>query len=63
MKMAGWKIEVNYGLPTISVTPPEGEGWFIQGEDAGNLIQEAQSSPLSSQVSVEEIILWSASGW
>ena len=63
MKMAGWKIEINYGIPTISVNPPEGEGWFIQGDDASNLIQEAQSSPLANEMVIEDIILWSASGW
>ena len=58
----GQKIEINYSLPYIAINTGF-EEYFFQGDEANNLIEEAQKSKLSNFCTVENIILWQAQGW
>lgn len=50
---------VNWALPTIAVTY-DGEEYFFQGDEAKDMLKEAQSVP---EVAAEDYILWLARGW
>lgn len=55
----GAKVEIDYSLPTVSVTL-EGKEYFFQGEEAVHLLEEAASF---MNVGPEDFILWMARSW
>lgn len=54
----GGKIEINYGLPYVAITQTDGEEWFIQNEEADNLLEE-----IPEDVNDEHYIIWISQGW
>jgi hypothetical protein len=59
----GQTIDINYSLPYVAIDCQDGTEYFFQGEEASNLIKEAEDSKLSKYCSIEDIILWQAQGW
>jgi hypothetical protein len=59
----GQTIDINYSLPYVAIDCQDGTEYFFQGQEASELIQEAESSKLARYCSVEDIILWQAQGW
>ena len=50
-------IEINYGLPYISVGM-NGCEFFSQGEDAGNIIAEAVTASNKTKLAVSTCLIW-----
>jgi hypothetical protein len=55
-------IDINYDIPYVSVCSGE-DTYFFQGEEAGNLIEEATNTSNKFNVSVEDAIIWQAQSW
>ena len=61
---AGTKIvDINYGLPYVGIICPDGSEYFFQGEDAGNLLEEAVTISNKFNVSVEDVLIWQSQSW
>lgn len=55
---AGGHIEINQGLPYVAITMSDGAEYFMQGEEASNLLDE-----VPDWVNEEDYILAQAQGW
>ena len=65
---SGQFVVVDHLLPTVQVNrsgdPEDLENeYFFQGEEACQLIDDAEGSLLHEHLTVEEIIMWQAQGW
>ncbi len=60
---AGATIEINNSLPYVALTMSDGSGYFFQGQEASELIDEHELSASKFNTSVEDSILHSAQGW
>lgn len=54
----GGKIDINRGIPYIAITDCTGNEWFLQGEEAQNLLDE-----IPDNVNEEDYIFWISRGW
>lgn len=62
----GTKIEINYGIPYISIENPNGNSWFFQEHEAAKLIAEAEKAIkecFDGLLSVEDYILAVSQDW
>lgn len=62
MKADGGKVEINYSIPTVRVMNKEAM-WFFQGDEAADLIKDAEESVLKEDIEPEDLILWCSAGW
>ncbi len=61
---AGTKIvDINYALPYVGIVCPDGNEYFFQGEEAGNLLEEAVATSNKFNVSVEDVLIWKSQSW
>ena len=58
-KAEGQSVNINHSLPWVEVNLYN-QVYFLQGEEASNLLDECESMPC---VSEEDFILWQAQGW
>lgn len=55
----GWSVEIELGLPMVSIINPDGETeWFFQEHEAQDLLDEVPDN-----VNEEDYLLWSSAGW
>lgn len=57
-KSRGGSVEINYKLPTVSVTLGNGDNFFFQGDEASDLLEE-----IPENMSEEDYLLGTAIGW
>lgn len=57
-KSKGGFVEINYKLPTVSVTLGNGDNFFFQGDEASDLLEE-----IPENMSEEDYLLGTAIGW
>ena len=57
-KSKGGSVEINYKLPTVSVTLGNGQNFFFQGDEASDLLDE-----IPDNMSEEDFLLGTAIGW
>jgi hypothetical protein len=62
-RKAGQLIDICNKLPYVSIKRGADDEYFFQGEEASNLINEAEHSMLANFCTTEDIILWQAQGW
>jgi len=56
-------IKIDRQLPTVSVDLPGGQSYFFQGEEAEEMLREADNSILAKYFPIEAVILWLSKGW
>jgi uncharacterized protein (DUF4213/DUF364 family) len=56
-------IDINFGLPYIAISLPNGGEYFFQGEEASNLLEEATNTGNKFNVSIEDAIIWQSQSW
>jgi hypothetical protein len=61
-RKSGQTIEINYSLPYVDINGTE-DVYFLQGEEASNLLEEAVNTGNKFSVSVEDAILWQSQSW
>jgi len=62
----GTKIEINYGIPYISIEYSNGNSWFFQEHEAVKLIDEAKKATkefFDGLLSIEDYILVISQDW
>jgi hypothetical protein len=60
---AGQTIEINNNLPYVAIDCNQGDEYFFQGDDAENLLDEAEKASMKFDVSVEDYLLHIVQGW
>ena len=60
MKDKGAVVTINYRLPTVAIDMPTYNNYFLQGQEAEELLKEAEEL---EEVSAEDAILYIASWW
>ena len=66
IKKDGVKIEINYGMPYISIENPNGDSWFFQDYGAARLIDEAKKAIkecFDGLLSIEDYLLVISQDW
>ena len=66
MRESNWSVEINSRLPYVAVECKEtDQEYFMQGEEAQDFLDEVEDSIERNQLDVteEDYILYSASGW
>lgn len=60
----GWHVDINRDIPYVSVEgPDEDQDHFFQGDEAVDLLKEAERGADQFDVYPHEFIIWSAQGW
>jgi hypothetical protein len=59
----GQTIEINERLPYVAINRGNDSDYFFQGEEAVDLLDEAEAAASVFNVSVEDYLLYSAQGW
>jgi hypothetical protein len=62
-RAAGSTIEINHNLPYVAIDMGGESQYFLQGQEASELIDEHELRASKFNVSVEDSILHSAQGW
>jgi hypothetical protein len=62
-RAAGTRIEINTGLPYISIEYTNGENWFFQEHEAQQMLDEIPEWIVDMGLSKEDYILAMAQGW
>lgn len=58
VRRAGGHVEINYGLPCVSVDCPDGSAYFFQEHEAETLLDRVPPN-----VFEDDFILWSSQNW
>ena len=56
-------MDINYSIPYLAVDLPDGKSYYFQGEEAGDILEEATTASNKFNVSLEDAILWMALSW
>jgi hypothetical protein len=56
-------VDVNHSIPYLAIQLPNDKEYHFQGEPAGDILEEATTASNKFNVSLEDAILWLASGW
>jgi hypothetical protein len=59
---AGGYVKINTGLPYVEVTCSNGDEYFFQGEEASQLIEEAENA-LDGGLSITDYIMATSQSW
>jgi hypothetical protein len=59
---AGGFVQFNLMLPYIAITCSNGDDYFFQGEEAENLIHEAENA-LDGDINIVDYLLVISQGW
>lgn len=61
-RKSGITVSVDYSLPYVDINGT-GNVFFLQGEEAANLLEEAVNAGNKFNCSVEDYILYASNGW
>ncbi len=56
-------IDINHGIPYVAIELPNGKEYYFQGEEAGNILEEATTASNKFETSLENTLLWMSNGW
>lgn len=56
-------IDINWGLPYVSINLPTGEEYFFQDEAASEILEQATNTGNKFSVSIENALIWMAQSW
>lgn len=56
-------VDISHSLPYVAIDLPNGKEYFFQGEEAGNILEEATTASNKFETSLEDALLWMANGW
>lgn len=56
-------IDINYGLPYVAINCNDGSEYFFQGEEAGNILEEATTASNKFNTNIENTLIWMAQSW
>lgn len=60
----GWNVEINRAAPYIRVEGPgEGQDHWFQGDEAVDMLKEADTGADKFDVQAHEYLIWVAQGW
>jgi hypothetical protein len=61
-RKAGQNIEINFGLPYVSINRID-TVYFFQGDEASNILEEAINAGNKFNCSTEDYLLYISQGW
>ena len=56
-------IDINTSLPYVGINLPGGEEYFFQEQEASELLEEAEKTAETFDVTTEEALIWMSQGW
>lgn len=58
VRASGGRVDINYGLPSIAITNPDGSEYFFQEHEASEILDS-----IPDEVFEVDYIMWSAQSW